>query len=202
MIDSPKILYMGAEFTPDNQFRSHIMTDDPFVVIADMLLKARKPYGSKPNRNKKYMYTFSKVSLGSIKVPNPNYLDIFMETRSVQSNEIVSMYRIVTKKTDKEFSDTAINPKSDAELKQSLHIEFGSKTSIFYQGPSYEFALRDLAFKLKKATDNNIALAKVLATYASVSPEHPIWEQNTPGQKGMGLGYKSRWNHTNWSGLF
>ena len=188
MPEKTYLLYVGIELTSDDTIRSKIQTVNPFYVLADMLLKAKKPYGMKPNRNKLIRNTTSSVTLGSIPVKDDRYMKMMMTTSFIGTDDVHSLYGLNTLYSDKDISKDNLS-------------EYTSSTSSFYKGPSYDVSLKELAAKLEYWSRGNLVFAKILSSIAAASPEHPFWKQQVPGQKGSNIAYKTRWNHTNWSGF-
>lgn len=169
-----KIIYQGMELTSDKKIRSQILTLDPFYVLADMLLKSKKPYGIKPNRNIVLRTTSSSVSLGSIPIKDNNYMDILMRTEYIDNKELHSVYGITT-----EYKKT--------NLDEEECLEYGKNTSKFYQGPSYDSSLKEIREKLFNWSKGDILFAKVLSVMAASSPEHNFWNIDNPSKKYPGI---------------
>lgn len=195
------ILYIGVELTADKVIRSKIQTSDIFIVFADLLLKMRKPYGIKPNRSKKIMFAKTKVYLSSTPKNCPTYVGIQASTSMIDTKMACTYYFIKTHITSSTIEDQVIKSNSLLNKKNGFSFKFGEITSPFYKGVSYDSSLRELAVKLESYTKGNIVAAKLLLPYAASNPEHPIWDMYYPGEKGLGVGYKGRWNLTNWSGM-
>lgn len=187
MNEENRIIYKGMELTSDLTIRSQLITLDPYYVLADLLLKAKKPYGIKPNRDILHRTTESSVKLGSIPVKNDFFMDIIMETKFVDNNELYSAYGITT-----EYKKT--------KLTEEEKLQYTKETSKFYRGPSYDASLREIKRKLIMWSNNDILIAKILVTMAASSPEHPFWRTHNGMEKTTGMGFGNLWNHTNWSG--
>lgn len=170
MSKNNEIIYTGLELTSDRTIRSKIITLDPYYVLADMLLKAKKPYGIKPNKNIVLRTTFSEISLGSLPLKNDMFMDIIMNTKYVDTEETYSVYGITTNYKEKIFNNTE-------------STEYGEETSQFYQCPSYDASLKELKNKIKRWSNNNILMAKVLVFMAASSPEHIFWQYSSASKE-------------------
>lgn len=182
-----QVIYTGMELTSDKKERSRIKTLDPFYVLADMLLKAKKPYGLKPNRNVKLRITESNVILGYLPIKDNYYMDIIMNTNYADTGGEYSVYGITTTYSKDDFNN-------DEKTKYS------KETSQFYQCPSYDASLKELRTKIKIWSSGNILMAKILVAMAASSPDHGFWNSTTPADQTTATAYELRWNHTNWSG--
>jgi hypothetical protein len=187
MSKNNKIIYTGMELTSDKTVRSQIKTLNPYYVLADMLLKAKKPYGIKPNRNVVLRTTESNVKLGDLPIKDDRYMSIIMNTSYVDTGEEHSAYGIITTYSDESFE-------IDEETKYSKN------TSQFYQCPSYDASLKDLKEKIENWTNGNLLAAKILVAMASSSPDHCFWKSTVPIDKKSKYSFQNRWNSTDWSG--
>ena len=143
-----------------------------------MLLKAKKPYGIKPNRNITLRTTKSNVKLGQLPIKDDFYMAIIMNTQYVDTGEEHSAYGIITDYTSKE------------KFENDNIMEYSKETSLFYQCPSYEQSLKELKNKIKKWSNNNLLIAKVLVSMAASSPEHSFWCYENPGDLVDGTTYQ------------
>lgn len=150
-----RIIYVVEEMNRIGVVRSMLNTEDPWMALADWLLKIHRPVGFKPG---------TKVGDGSLH---------FRSTGKCMPVDVL----MIELKGFFDFNDECVREVSLSTYASQRLVDDGyhPMSGELYKSPEYEHAVMTLSNRIKAFVKGNLDVAYVLAQFAAQDTQHQFW---------------------------
>lgn len=169
-MDYSKLIYRIKEERATGELTSMLDTENPFVALADIMLKAKRPLDCKVSIRLLTSKTSVKIWQPPSSINEPEIIDMEMWVIDNDSSSVILKSRISTFLAGSDY-----------------HGGIAKESNHLYLGNTYMQVLSLVSKKIEDWTKGNIDVAKVLATYAARDPEHIFWDKTKDDKRVKGL---------------
>lgn len=165
-MSNSKLIYRIREVDATERVTCIFHTEDPFIALADILLKAKNPLGDHFTNKSSKINIRINIWNHFIPVYHPEFIEIEMWITDKISKETILKVRLSTFIANKNYK-AILDPKSE----------------LIYHGIGYESALLIIRDKIKKWFGNDVELAKILTICAARDQYHSFWKKKKDPNK-------------------